>query len=193
MKSRQRLSIYLAAFILLGLVAGCATITPEQRQNKAETVISDWASYSRLAAAMLISKYGPPDRVKNDELTWDEKGPWKRMTVWDVSGRYYYSQAGAYNIEQTISYRVPAEKRRALAVFSDNIRVSPDGAELAARSKREELNLLTLNLACEIIVGTKDPFAAQRFYVLTLRLADEGKSSPYMHQLLRRVAQPSGF
>ena len=184
MKNRKSSIICITTAILAGFLAGCATMTPDARRAKADTIINDWTSFSRLAAAKLIEEYGPPDRIKNDELTWNEKGSWKRITVRDVSGGYYYYEAGAYNIEQAISCRVPSEKRRALAVFSEKIRVPPGGIELIVRSKREEFNFLTVNLAYEIIQGIRNPLEAQRFYDRTLQLTVAGKSSPYMNKLL---------
>jgi hypothetical protein len=87
-------------------------------------------------------------------------------------------------LEQTVAYSVPADKRKALAAFSDRVRVSRDGSELAARTTSEELNFLTLNLADEVLKGSRSPEEAQRFYENTMQFSISGKSSRYMQGLI---------
>jgi hypothetical protein len=133
---------------------------------------------------MMVDKYGPPDRVEISRVVWENKGPWKRIAVWDDMELHEMSRSKDANIEETIAYLVPEQKRREVEDFSRRVKVSRDGAELSARSFSEERIFLTLNLADEIVRGAKTPSQAKTFYAATIQLADAGKSSPYMKGLL---------
>ena len=147
----------IGAALLLAAAGGCRTVkmsTPQQRQDLTEAIIGEWAEPARLLAAKLIEEYGPPDRVEPSRLVWNDKHLWKKISVWDgIPGSG--PEEGAYLLEQTVSYPVPAQKRPDLAAFSDDIRVSGDGAELSARSVSEDRNFLAVNLADEIVQGIK--------------------------------------
>jgi hypothetical protein len=166
--------------------AGCSSITlrtPESRRYFAQAVTDNWSNYSRLQAARLMEEYGAPDKVSHAELAWAEKGPWRSIRVWDVTP-YYDSSSGAPTLEQTVHYPVPAEKRAALKALKGKVLVSPDGTALSARGTSEPVNLLTLNLADDILAGRRSPKEAAGFYDSTLRLSVSGKSSPYLERLL---------
>jgi hypothetical protein len=171
------------------LTAGCATestLPPEARHDFAQTVISRWSDPALLLAAKLIEEYGPPDRIDYSRIAWNEKGPWKRITVWDIR-QNQAADMGTDDIEQTAACPVPAEKIQALAAFSGKIRVSQDGGELSARSDSEEQNFLAINLAHEIILGHTDQLEARRLYDRIIKLSSAGKYSPYMRKLLFQV------
>jgi hypothetical protein len=176
----------LATALLAAAGAACSTVslrTPEARRQFAGAVIENWSGYSRLQAEKLIQEYGPPDRVKHDELAWQDKGLWRRIRVWDVTP-YFDSNVGAPDLEQTISYPVLPAQSAALAALGDKLSVSSDQKELSARGASEEENLLALNLADEIIAGRRTAQDARRLYDTTIELSQAGKSSPYTQRLL---------
>lgn len=144
---------------------------------------SRWNDWSNLSLDAMVERYGPPTRIESKLVVWVDKAPWKRIAVWDRMGNFQGS-AAADNIEQTVAYLVPFDRRDALEAFSPRVGVSFDGSELSSSSFSEERNLLTLNLADQIIRGVRSPDEAKEFYTLTLRLAAAGKSSPYMRRLL---------
>jgi hypothetical protein len=180
---RQAAAMELAFFVVLAV--GCRTTAPfdsAQRGSLADSIIASWSPHSRGEAAALIARYGAPDALSLGALGWKDKGRWKRIVLWDAGG-------SAGGLQQTVSYRVPPDKREALAAFSAEVVVSPDGTELSARSQSEGLNCLALNLADEVGRGLRDPKGARRFYDRTAALAAAGKTSPYMQGLLF-AAQP---
>jgi hypothetical protein len=183
----RRRRIPVLAFALCAAVgAGCSSIslrTPESRRYFAQFVTDRWSNDSRLQAARLMDEHGPPDKIGHAELVWNDKGAWKRIRVWDATP-YYDSSAGAPNLEQTVSYPVLPERRAQLAALGGKLRVSRDGQELSARGASEAANLLTLNLADEIVAGRRSPKEASRFYDRTIELSVSGKSSPYLERLL---------
>jgi len=175
--------------LLIGSIAGCATtpaapMNAEERLNQAQTVTTNWYTYSEAMAMKIIAEYGPPDRIEPDRLTWYNKSPWDQIAVWDREDYYYSGTVGPDNLEQTLLHAVPADKRKALAAFSKKLAVSKDGRQLSVRGNSEALDFLALNLAHEIIRGTRDPAEARSFYGRTERLSQAGKSSPYLEGLL---------
>jgi hypothetical protein len=179
-----------AAAAALLLLAACAPRRPviaEARRAWAEKVNKGLTDWSNVSSTAMVEKYGPPDRVETLRLVWEKRGPWKRIQVWDELELLDDDRASS-NIEDTISYPVPGKSRGALASFHRGLRVSPDGAELSARSSDEARNFLLLNLADDIVKGSLTPKEARDAYARTLRLADSGKTSPSMERLLFRPA-----
>jgi hypothetical protein len=176
----------LAGGAVLLLLASCAPSSPDvavrrRKWTDAENGgISDW---SNVTNNMMVDEYGSPDSVETFGLVWYYRGPWQKIEVWDELN--FIPTAGAsQNLEETIVYPVPEEKRDALLSFNRGLYVSAEGGELSARSASEERNYLMLNLADEIVRGLLSPRDARAVYLRTLRLADAGKWSPSMHRLL---------
>lgn len=169
------------------LPAGCRTAAPfgpAQRSALAGDIIAGWAPASRLAAAAMIERYGPPDAVAADGLGWKDKARWKKIVVRDRPAARVSEARVPGLLEQTVSHRVPEHKRGELAAFSGAIRMSPDGAALTARSDEEPLNVLALNLAVAIGRGDIGPARARSSYRRAVELSRAGKSSPLMRELL---------
>src|ERR1700733_1937300 len=107
----------LNACAALLLVAGCAQQprprVAELRRDWTEDVNRGSTDWSNVSSNEMVEKYGPPDRVETLRLVWDRRGPWKRISVWDERERFA-GDRGMNNIEDTIAYPVPADKRGAL-------------------------------------------------------------------------------
>ncbi|MBI2385569.1 MAG: hypothetical protein HYV14_06110 [Elusimicrobia bacterium] len=184
MKAGFVLFVALSAGLGAGLVAGCRTAAPfdaARRGSLAEDIIAAWPAPSRLAAAAMIEKYGPPDALAPDGMGWKDKGRWKKIIVRERPGE---SGGTAGILEQTAAYRVPTSARRELAAFGDKVRISPDGTAISARSDDEALNFLALNLAVAIGRGDLDAAGARDSYRRAVDLSNAGKSSALMKELL---------
>jgi hypothetical protein len=175
-----------AAFLLL--LSACAQPPRwyndwrRDREEASNKGLSDWDNRTN---GYIIDKYGPPDRVETVRLVWENKGPWRRICVWDELA-FLDDDRPSRNLEQTIAYEVPRDKRAALESFHPGLSVAADGEELSARSESEARNFLMLNLADEIVRGVTTSEDARASYDRTLRLADAGKLSPKMQRLLFR-------
>src|SRR5207245_997369 len=100
------------------LLAGCRTLPAFDSRRRAElaaAVISNWSEFSRLTATRAIEQYGPPDAIALGALGWKRNGPWKRIVVWDATKDYIVKEGTAADFQQTVVYRVPSAKRKALA------------------------------------------------------------------------------
>jgi hypothetical protein len=191
----MKISFLLAASA--ALLAACATapVDPTSaaaRRDQAQTLAAAWHPYSQAQAARLMDEYGAPDVIGSDRLVWYNQGPWSKIAVWDAED---YRRPGVRaepedDVEQTLSYEVPAAKLQALKDFSDKLAVSLDGRQLAFRGPSEELNFLAANLADEIVRGKRSPEDARGDYDRICRLSQAGKSSVYTQGLLFKVDRP---
>lgn len=175
----------IAAGAVLLLLAACSASSPgvsEWRRARLESSNRGFSDWANITNSMMVEKYGPPDRVETLRLVWEDRGPWKKIIVWDELGFLDNTHAGR-NIESVIVYPVPEDKRKALSSFSAGLHVSADGSELSARSTSEDRNVLMLNLADGIVKGRLTPEEARADYLRTLQLAAAGKSQPSMLRL----------
>jgi hypothetical protein len=179
---------YLLA-ILAGVIPSCAAgadapSSAEERLSQAQASVANWYTYSEVTALKLMDEYGPPDQVGSDRLVWHKAGPWDRIAVWDEEDYDYSGTVGPDNLEQTLSFAAPQAKLQDLSAFSDKLAISEDGKELSVRGNSEALDFLTINLAHEIVQGTRDPAQARLFYGRISKLSQAGKSSPYLQGLM---------
>lgn len=171
-----------AALLLLAACAASSPRVSEWRRARVETSNRGFSDWSNITNNMMVEKYGPPDRVETLRLVWEDRGPWKRIVVWDELGFLDNNHAGR-NIESAIVYPVPADKKEELLAFSSGLHVSADGVELSARSTSEDRNILMLNLADGIVKGRLSVEEARADYLRTLQLAAAGKSQASMRRL----------
>lgn len=144
--------------------------------GSAKLAVSGWPDQPKSAARLIIDRHGPPDWTGTDRLVWLRRDPWKRVTV---------SRYPAYSpLEQAVDYRVSKAMLPAVSSFNHGVRADPGLGELLARSDRESLNCLALNLAWEVAEGYRTLDSARDFYGRTASLAAAGKSSPYLEGLL---------
>lgn len=161
--------------------AGESTMDAESRRALAENVSSGWSEKSRLAARLMIARYGAPDVVGASRLVWQGNGPWKRTIVRDLT-RPYASDPGDELgvIEQTVSYNLTPEQAPVLSGFSDRLSADAAAMELTSRADREELNFLRLNLANDLLLRVVVPADAKVAYARILELEAAGKTTPYL-------------
>lgn len=161
--------------------AGESTMDAERRRALAEKVSSGWSEKSRLAARLMLARYGAPDVVGTSRLVWQGNGPWKRTIVRDLT-RPYASDPGEELgvIEQTVAYNLTPEQAPVLSGFSDRLSADAAAMELTSRADREELNFLRLNLANDLLIRAVAPEDAKAAYARILELEAAGKATPYL-------------
>lgn len=147
----------------------------KRAESRALGRIALWPESPRLLGRLLIERFGPPNIVNQEVLIWTGQYPWKRIIV---------RQTQTDPLEHVVDYDVAAEKVELVSELDHSIQVDSWKGEISARSDREQLNFLALNLAEEIAAGRRTPEQARNFYVKTANLAAAGKSSPYMDGLM---------
>src|SRR5665213_1085462 len=120
-----------------------------------QTVILKWPEGARVTARAMISKYGEPNRFSEGALVWIDNGPWQKSVVYRSAWPHFLGRKDKDYLEQTIAYRVPAEKIDDLKRFDRRLEVNESRGQLSARSESEALNFLALNLADEIVTDKR--------------------------------------
>ena len=177
MGTKKRELYFVAAVLAVTLVGGgyYAGRHRAAKLERAQAHMGTWLESPRAMAKVMMERYGPPDTLAPEVAIWYGRSPWKRIAV--------HGDAPLGYLEQTVGYQVPAAAAAPLRRFDHGLRFSLDDKELSATSNSEALNILSLNLADELVAGKRAPEETGEFYVRTARLAAAGKSSPYLEKL----------
>ena len=152
------------------------------RRILADAVVGNWWPSAALAARGMIEKYGVPDEVRPDYLVWRGNGPWARTVVRNVTPPYGPDPDPGV-VEQAVSYPLTPVQAAAVESFDRRLSYERGVRELAARSGREEVNFLRLNLADDVVNRRMTPEQAKGLHSRLLELERSGKASPYLEGL----------
>ena len=121
----------------------------------AEKLIAQWPNRPKLGAQQMIAQYGMPQEATSERLTWLNQGKFKRIVVTKEENPHDFPKPHMDYIQHIISYQVPAAKAGALAEYDGSLTYDRTVGEMAARCDLEGHNILTLNLAHDIVTGKK--------------------------------------
>jgi hypothetical protein len=91
-------------------------------------------------------------------------------------------------LTQYVDFPVPAERAADLVAFDGSVLVNRTAGQIGARCDHEACNVLTLNLAVEIIQGQRRVADARRFYGDNAAFV-MGRPAPYAERLLFEPAR----
>lgn len=155
----------------------------------AEQAMADWKQKPKETAQKLIAKYGQPDEVTSRRLVWHNNGQWKRTEIMNDDVQHDFPVPHTDFLKQTIDFRVPSDKFDELAMFDGSITAERTRGELSNRCDKEENNILGLNVAQDIIKGTRSVEEAREFLSETMMTAMQGENPPNMQKLQFSVAK----
>lgn len=161
-------------------------------QKDAQSVINSWPAKTKMAAQDLITKYGQPDGVLDNMLVWNDKGNWKRVTVFRDPVKHNDPMPHEDFIENTVAYHVPEGKVGELARFDHALVVDETRGELSSHCDSEKANTVALNIANEIVTGKRTVADAKSFMKRTMMTTMAGKSSSYSEKLQFKQSKASG-
>lgn len=173
--------------LLVSAALGCpgrASAGGSDASPAPESVIRKWPRDARVTARAIIAEYGEPQRFTGADLVWIDNGPWRKTVVYRRARPRFLWNTDKDYLEQTIAYRVPVDKVDDLKRFDPRLEVDESRGLLSSRSDSEALNFLALNLADEVASDKRTVRDAREFYEKTERLAEAGKSSPYLRGLM---------
>jgi hypothetical protein len=146
-----------------------------QQQPSAESVgwvqkhAASWPEKTRRLMAQLITKYGTPAEATERHVAWYGNGPWKKTTVYKEEVPHNFASAHKDVLEQTVSYKVPVDKLAVLVQFNGSLVVNRTRGELSSSADSEELNILALNVADDVVRGDRDVEQARTYYAQLVR------------------------
>lgn len=134
-------------------------VTP---MTRVEAQLERWPAAIQHMAWDLIRKYGLPSELTNSFLVWHYNGSWKRTVLHRQAVRHNFPRPHGDALEQVVDLWVPIDKVAELAAFDGSLMVERTCGELAVRCASEEMNILILNLAHDIVMGELDAPTARR-------------------------------
>lgn len=145
-----------------------STVSPRGESWVSEH-LSGWPQPSHRLAIELVSKYGPPHEVTPETLVWHGNGEWKRTVLHRTGAKHNFPLPHADILEQTINYRVPAEKVGKLIAYDGSLVVDHTRGELTAYCDSEAQNHIMLNLADDIVTGQRSVDEALGYHAQMVR------------------------
>jgi hypothetical protein len=148
-----------------------------------QVIMQDWPVESTDAALRVIKKYGEPDEACHSTLTWDARGPWKRIVAHREHSKHNFPVPHVDVVECFIQFHVPPWKVSDLVRFDGSIVVYRTPGEVSVRGHDEESNFLALNLAYDIITGKRSVDDARKYYGQEFLNHQKKAPAPYMKGL----------
>lgn len=131
--------------------------------------LSGWPAACRRVAVELVSKYGPPHQVTAEALLWHGNGQWKRTVLHRTGAKHNFPLPHEDVLEQTVNYRVPADKAGNLMAYDGSLVVDHTRGELTAYCDSEAQNHIMLNLADDIVTGQRSVDEALGYHAQMVR------------------------
>jgi hypothetical protein len=143
-----------------------------------DSLISSWPSNSRQTAQAMVNKYGEPQEATSTMLIWNDNGPWKKTIVYKDGVPHNFPSPHTDVLQQFVAYKVPADKVGELNKFDGSIVYDRTRGWLSVNGPREDLNVLSLNEADQIISGKKTYADARTDFAKNSAQIVSGKSVP---------------
>lgn len=185
---RKPLLPAVAALLLACTPAMAQDQQPAKQQSanprSVREIISDWPEKPRAAAQKIMEQHGPPSGITSSRLIWAEPNPpWAEIVVYKRTQQHDFPAPHKDFVQHTVYYEVPEDKMDELSSFDGSVIVYRTGGRLAARCHVGGANILTLNLAHDIIVGSKSVQEARRAYASAVKSAMDGTLPVIMQRL----------
>lgn len=152
-------------------------------RDPVEETVADWPDRPAELARQMRDKYGPPDQALDRRLVWQGNGPWKRTEVHRDGVPHNFPAEHADHLEQAIDYRVPPEKTGEVIAYDGSLKPERTRGELVSRCEDEAANRLALNLAHDIVTGTKSVDEAREAHARALADLASGDTPAYAEEL----------
>ncbi len=181
--THQRISVagLLAAALLIPVAVTGQQPRPASQADRAavQKIVEGWPNRPKLGAMQMIGKYGLPLEATSEKLVWHNQGPYVRINVTKAEHHHDFPKPHMDYMEHTIAYQVPADKADALAEYDGSLTFDRTRGEMSARCDLEGHNILTLNLAHDIVMGKMDAGAARKAFGENVVDDAKGKYPPY--------------
>ncbi len=184
----------------MAAAAAAARLTPTAAQEATpagtsvsqpafDEIVGMWPEVPREVAQTVKEKYGLPQEATASRLIWFANGPWKRTILYRDVVPHDFPMPHPDLLEMVIDYQVPPDKFDELAQYDGSVIVERTKGEISARCGKEEMNLLAINLANDIVTGKRSVEEARAFYAETAMTFKNGQSDPYVEEFQFEVPQ----
>ena len=160
-------------------------LDPEAKKIMMEA-IEDWPEGPRKEVELMVQKFGPPTGLTETRVIWNELDgePWHEVVVSKETTDHNFPKPHQDYLETTVFYAVPADKYDDLAEFDGSVYAERTRGTLSARCHKLGPNILALNLAHDIIEGTKSVSEARQAYADAIKQNMQGETPDIMKKLM---------
>lgn len=146
--------------------------------------LKSWPMASQMAVQEQMGKYGQPNEITPTMMIWYNNGVFAKTIITKMESVHDFPKTHTDMMEQSIMHKVPLDMYDDLARFDGSVTIDRTQGLLAARCDKEENNLLALNLAHDIIMGTKTVEAARQAFTDIIGQSMKGTKHEYMQKLM---------
>ena len=157
---------------------------PQGQSGGDMSSLKNWPMASQMAVQEQMRKYGQPNEITPTMMIWYNNGVFAKTIITKMESLHDFPKTHTDMMEQSIMHKVPLDMYDDLARFDGSITVDRTQGLLAARCDKEENNLLALNLAHDIIMGTKTVEAARQAFTDIIGQSMKGTKHEYMQKLM---------
>ena len=147
-------------------------------RDQVEKLINAWPQESKKAAQATLEKYGPPDGGTFQELIWHNAGPWEKVVVSNEAHDHNDPMPHKDVLMGKIKMKVPQDKVADLLAFDSSLVINRTAGTLAAVCDKEESNFAAINLAHDIIQGSKSVQEAKDQMAKVVMGLQQGTTDP---------------
>ncbi|WP_010529705.1 hypothetical protein [Lentibacillus jeotgali] len=148
-------------------------------------ILMNWKNKPLETAKKMIDKYGYPQEATMDRLIWHHNGPWKHTIVHRETIPHHFPHPHPDFLEQAVDYCVPLELYDDIAVFDGSLNIDRTKGEISSMCDQEAMNILSLNVMNDIVMGRCDVRTAKEFLAYTAYMyLNMNEKSPYTEGLL---------
>ncbi|MFC0273484.1 hypothetical protein ACFFIX_18980 [Metabacillus herbersteinensis] len=154
-------------------------------QSYLNQILSTWQEHQRKGALKIMKKYGYPQEATVSRLIWYNNGLWKRTIVYRDAVQHNFPTTHPDFLKQTINYKTPLDKFDEIAKHDGSTYPDRTKGEVSAVCDKEEMNILSINLFHEIVIGKRTIEEAKNFHTETAANFISNKiSSPHLERFL---------
>jgi len=147
-------------------------------RTQVDQLINAWPQESKRAAQATLDKYGPPDGGTYQELIWHDAGPWNKVVVSREAADHNDPMPHKDVLMGQIFLKVPQDKVADLLAFDTSLVINRTKGTIAAVCDKEENNFAALNLAHDIIQGSKTVQEAKEQMAKVAMGGQQGTTDP---------------
>jgi hypothetical protein len=164
---------------------------PSNAESWVRKTLAGWPEARQKLAAVLVTKYGPPQEMTPGELIWGQRGPWKRVVLHRVGVKHEFPLPHEDVLEQTVNYRVPVEKASELLKYNGSLVIDCTRGELSAHCDSEAQNTIALNIADDIVTGNRTADEGAAYHAQMIRALQTHVEEAYPRKLKFKVRPSS--
>lgn len=151
---------------------------------EAQAIIADWPEAPKTAGQQLLEHYGPPNEATPTKLLWYRVGPWARMELSADEVVHNFPTPHTDFLTQYVDYPVDPQRASDLVRFDGSVIVDRTAGQIGSRCDHEPFNMLTLNLAVEVMEHRRTVEEARELYAESAAAFVIGRDAPYAEKLL---------